>query len=208
MIVILDTSTDLQACAAELHCPVEQLLTPLTRFHAQYPTEHFAIDNGAFSRFDRAAFLALLKREAERKALCRFVAVPDVVGSARRTLECFHDWWTSTALQGWPLALVAQDGQEHLEIPWALCAAVFIGGSTTWKLSPHAAHIIKAAKIFDKWVHVGRVNDPGRFEYFDALGADSIDGTGLAQYTHMREAIYQHYTAPRLFPNESHARAS
>lgn len=202
MIVLLDTSQPLGQCAQELGCPVEQLLTPLTRYHLQQPDAGFAIDNGAFTRFDKAAFRALLQREAPRKAQCHFVAVPDVVGSARRTLEAFHFWWALPCLKGWPLALVAQDGQEHLEIPWYLLAAIFLGGTTEWKMSVHATHIIKTAQLLDKWVHVGRVNTPARFEYFAALGADSIDGTGLAQYTWMRERIYQEAHTPQLFPRQ------
>ena len=204
MIALLDTSTDLHQCAVELGCPVEQLLTPLTRFRPQYPADHFAIDNGAFAAFDRTAFLALLKREESRKTLCRFVAVPDVVGSARRTLECFDYWWGSCVLKGWPLALVAQDGLEDLPIPWALISAIFIGGSTAWKLSVHVEHVIKAAKILGKWVHAGRVNTPGRFEYFCRLGVDSVDGTGLAKHTWMREAIYAAAMAPSLFAQEGY----
>ena len=49
-----------------------------------------------------------------------------------------------------------------------------------------------------KWCHVGRINTPGRLEYFQAFGADSCDGTGLAQYSHMRKAIYDDQTNPRL----------
>lgn len=131
--------------------------------------------------------MALLNRENERKQNCIFVAVPDVVGSARRTLEVFRHW--KDRLQGWPLALVAQDGQESLPIPWHQIDAVFIGGSTEFKLSKHTEQIVRAAKAIGKWVHVGRVNTPGRFEYFEKMGADSIDGTGLSRYSWMREAI-------------------
>src|SRR5690348_6528363 len=89
----------------ELHCEVEQLLTPLTRYTLR--SERFAVDNGSFSQFDRDAFLSLLQRERANKSRCRFVAVPDVVAAARRTLEVFHRW--RHQLPGWPLALVAQD---------------------------------------------------------------------------------------------------
>lgn len=195
MIVMLDTCEQQLADAkVELHCEVEQLLTPLTRYALR--SERFAVDNGSFSRFDRDAFLALLQREKANKARCRFVALPDVVESARRTLELFHYW--RHRIGNWPLALVAQDGQENLDIPWSQIAAVFIGGSTGWKLSKHAADVIKTAKAIGKWVHVGRVNTPGRFEYFENLGADSIDGTGLSRYSHMREAIWRTYTQPNL----------
>lgn len=202
MIALLDTSEDLRVCEAEIGCSVEQLLTPLTRFTVQYPDEHFAIDNGAFSNFDSNAFLSLLDREASRKPLCRFVAVPDVVGSARRTLEVFEYWkriLNPPSTPRWPLALVAQDGQEHLPIPWDEISAVFIGGTTKWKMSDHARAVIKAAKALGKWAHVGRVNTPGRFEYFEHWGADSIDGTGPARYSHMREKIYLAATSPKLF---------
>ena len=197
MIALLDTSEDLTVCSSELGCPVEQLFTPLTRFKPQDETARFAIDNGAFSNFDAKAFEALLAREQHRKHLCRFVAAPDVVGDARRTLEVFDDWYGKICT--WPLALVAQDGQEDLPIPWNLLDAVFIGGTTQWKLSKHAAAIIKAANAMGIWAHVGRINTPGRFEYFEKLGANSMDGTGLSRYSWMRKAIYEKLNRPRLF---------
>lgn len=197
MIVMLDTSSPLEKAAEELGgVRVEQLLTPLTRRKPQYPEHRFAIDNGAFAQFECENFLSLLERERPRRDLCRFVAVPDVVGSARRTLECFEAW--RDRLAGWPLALVVQDGQENLAIPWESIAAVFIGGTTGWKLSDHAEAIVRASKIMGKWSHVGRVNTPGRYEKFKTMGADSIDGTGMSRYTHMREKIHQNETEPRL----------
>lgn len=187
MIALLDNGQDLDECAAEIGCEVGQLLTPLTRYKLRDPSKPWAIDNGAFAGFDAAAFLALLKREEHHRDGCLFVTAPDVVGSARRTLEVFAHW--KAKLAGWKLALACQDGQEHLPIPWSDIAAVFIGGSTNWKCSEHAAQIIKAAKALGKWAHVGRVNHPARWEHFEKLGADSADGTGIARYSHMREAI-------------------
>jgi hypothetical protein len=62
MIVLLDTAgTKLDLAQYQLGLPVEQLFTPLTRFSNQHPDRHFAIDNGAFSHFDRAAFESLLE---------------------------------------------------------------------------------------------------------------------------------------------------
>jgi len=193
---MLDTSEDLNTCAAEIGCDVEQLLTPLTRFTRQHPEAYFAIDNGAYSKFNATEFLSLLEREKDYKSLCRFVAVPDVVGSARRTLEVFERW--QYKLHGWPLALVAQNGLQDLEIPWDSIEAIFIGGDTEWKLGEHARNVIKAAKALGKWVHAGRVNTPARFEYFESLGADSIDGTGLSRFSWMRERIYRQARQPNL----------
>ena len=49
--------------------------------------------------------------------------------------------------------------------------------------------ILEAARIKNKWVHIGRVNTRGRIVYFYDI-AHSIDGTGLSKYTHMyKEAI-------------------
>ena len=196
MIALLDTTQNLVQCAEEIGAPVEQLFTPLTRYRPQMPEHRFAIDNGAFSRFEPDNFLSLLERERPRRDLCRFVCAPDVVGSARRTMECFGFW--KERLAGWPIAFVCQYGQENFDIPWSEIAAIFIGGSTEWKLGKAAAHCVKAANIIGKWCHAGRVNTPGRFEYFKELGADSIDGTGLSRYTWMREAIYKNATEPQL----------
>jgi hypothetical protein len=154
------------------------------------------VDNGAFSRFDQDAFLALLDREAHHKERCLFVTAPDVVGSARRTLEIFERWMPR--LKGWKIALACQDGQEALPLPWDEIDTVFIGGTTNWKCSDAAAHIVRAAKILGKWVHIGRVNHAERFNHFKELGADSCDGSGIARYTHMREAIRDRHDQPGL----------
>jgi hypothetical protein len=197
LLPLLDTGQDLDACAAEIGCEVGQLLTPLTRYRLRDPERPWAIDNGAFARFDERAYMALLKREEHHRDRCLFVTAPDVVASARRTLEVFERW--KQRLAGWPIALVCQDGQQDFPIPWDDISAIFIGGSTNWKISDHAAHCIKAAKALGKWAHVGRVNDPARWEHFEKIGADSIDGTGLARYTHMREAIAKRDNQERLF---------
>jgi len=96
-----------------------QLLTPLTRY--SNAKKKYAIDNGAYSGFDHDAFLSLLAREEENKELCLFVTVPDIVGSARRTLEIWRS--RHRIIRHWPLALVMQDGMEDMEIPWDDLAA-------------------------------------------------------------------------------------
>lgn len=198
MIAMLDTSHDLETCADEIGGDVGQLLTPLTRYRLRNPQLPWAIDNGAFSHFEEKAFLALLAREYHHRQNAKFVCAPDVVGSAARTLEVFDLW--KSRLSDWPLALVCQDGQENLPIPWNEIQAVFIGGSTNWKCSIHVEQIIRAAKdYFGKWVHVGRVNDPARYAHFEKLGVDSVDGSGLARYTHMRQAIAGRSKQEKLF---------
>lgn len=196
MIAMLDTSDDLAVCESEIGLTVEQLLTPLTRYRRK--SEWFAIDNGAFSGFREKEFRALLKRELGARKTCRFVTSPDVVSSARRTMEIFEHW--THELAGWPIALVAQDGLENMTIPWNSIDAIFIGGSTEWKMGKYAEHCIRAAKIMGKWVHIGRINTPDRYEHFEKLGADSFDGSGVAQYTWMRERI-KHSLSERREPS-------
>jgi hypothetical protein len=185
MLALLDNGQDLDVCAKEIGGPVGQLLTPLTRYRLR--TDLFAIDNGGFNNLDADGLLSLMKREEHHREKCLFVACPDIVGSAQRTLEVFKVW--RPKLEGWKVAFVCQDGQEHLPIPWDEIDAVFIGGTTSWKLSTHVERIVKTAKLLGKWVHAGRVNDPNRFAHFEKLGVDSCDGSGLARYTHMRIAV-------------------
>jgi hypothetical protein len=196
MIALLDTNEQQWGMAqAELvGMEIGQLLTPLTGFRNRGGV--FAIDNGAFSGLDVKRFHALLRREWPNRARCIFVAVPDVVASARRTLEVFSHWYPK--LHGWPLALVCQDGQEDLPI---LISAVFIGGSTSWKTSPAAEAICRAAKATGKHVHVGRVNGRERLEKVIEMGADSIDGSGISRYSHMRRKLTA--DSPKLFMERS-----
>ena len=147
---MLDTPDDLAVCEAELGLPVEELFTPLTRRSPKRGAASFAIDNGGFSQFDLPGFGRISEKHAARRELCRFAALPDVVGSARRTLEAFDHWHDKLA--GWRRALVAQDGIEALPIPWDRIDAIFIGGTTKWKLGKDAADVIRTAKICGKWV--------------------------------------------------------
>ena len=166
-----------------------QLLTPLSNYRVgEHP---FAVDNGGFSRFDAEAFLRLLAKSKDFRDQCLWVACPDVVGAARRTLELFDLW--SDELFPWPLALVAQDGLEDLPIPWRGCAAIFIGGTTHWKESQAAADVVKAGLAARKHVHVGRVNTITRFRKFDALGAHTCDGSGIVRFGWMLDRIRRGY---------------
>ena len=202
MIVFLDTSQDISGCEQELAIPCGQLLTPLTRFNLQDAKRPWAIDNGAYSQFEEKAFLSLLERERHHAKDCLFVTLPDVVGSAIRTAECFRRWRAknANALEGYKLALVAQDGLESMEMTptWDEFSAIFIGGTDIFKQS-RSTSIIKAAQILGKWVHVGRVNSPRLFEHFEEMGVDSIDGSGIAQYSHMRDAIAKRDNQKKLF---------
>lgn len=162
-----------------------QLLTPLaakTRW-----SETFAIDNGCFSQTDMGRFEKLLDREKGSREKCLFVVAPDIVSSARRTLEMFEVWYPRLCL--WRVALACQNGQEDLPIPWDLIGAVFIAGDTEWKESKAAADIVKAGLLAGKHVHIGRVNTIRRFRKFEAMGAHTCDGSGVSRFDWMLEKI-------------------
>jgi hypothetical protein len=162
-----------------------QLRTPLSGYRAH--SEGYGLDNGCFSDGLNNSWFRMV--DEARKDNCMFVAVPDVVGSARRTLELYE--YFRLKLNGVKRALVIQDGIENHNIPWGDISAVFIGGTDQFKYSQAAINVAKAAKIMGKHVHVGRVNTMDRYDQWRTLG-DTLDGTGLSKYDHMIATLLQY----------------
>ena len=161
-----------------------QLLTP-TKWGTT-PTRQWAMDNGIFTgRFEAGAFWAKLERMLPHRSQCLFVVAPDVVADAIATLSAWRYWGPAIHAAGWPVAFVAQDGQEHLPLPPEF-DALFIGGSTDWKMSRHALALIAEAKRRGAWVHVGRVNSQLRIRHFQLAGVDSVDGTTVCYAPNQR----------------------
>jgi hypothetical protein len=159
-----------------------QLRTPLTR-HA-LSGKPYGLDNGCFSGDLPKSWDRLLKEAEQHRPV--FVCLPDVVGSARRTMDLFTYFERRT--NGLPRALVLQDGIGDVEIPWSKIDAVFVGGSDDFKIAPEAIQAARCAKMLGKWVHVGRVNEPKRVQNWLGL-ADSIDGSGISRFDNMLEAV-------------------
>lgn len=135
-------------------------------------------DNGCFSdKFDQAQWWAWLVANAEDAASCAFAVAPDVVGDAVATLARSRPWLARIRELGYPVAFVAQDGIEETVIPWDEFDALFVGGSTEFKLGEVAVEVIREAKARGKYVHVGRVNSRKRLMAFAELEVDSVDGT-------------------------------
>lgn len=137
-----------------------KLLTPQSRNSARWAGAGglpWACDNGCFRRLDERAFRGMVRRVAGRPGLL-WVVCPDVVADARSTLELFDAWEPELRAAGVPVAFVGQDGQEDLPLPWDRFEALFVGGSTGWKLSEAAADLTGEAKARGKLVHMGRVN--------------------------------------------------
>jgi len=185
MKIMLDKSPKhIREYSSRYNCEFWQLQTPLTRNAlAGVP---YGLDNGCFSGELPNAWFKQLEDAEEHRPV--FVCLPDVVGSARRTLDLFEYFEHRT--NAVPRALVLQDGIGDASIPWDKISAVFIGGSDSFKISPEAIQAAKCAKMLGKWVHVGRVNGIKRAENWLGI-ADSIDGSGISKYDHMLEKILE-----------------
>lgn len=145
----------------------------------------YGVDNECFvlgEQFDPDRYLRALDRIVTKHTVgCKFATAPDIVGDAVATLRKAEIWLPRLRSFGVPAALVAQDGLEDMAIPWSEFDALFIGGSTEWKLSQAAIGLIHEARRKGKWVHVGRVNGRTRISHFWHVGCvDSFDGSGVA----------------------------
>lgn len=149
----------------------------------------WAADNDCFQGFDteqQARYSRMLDRVTDIPG-CLFVTCPDVVGDAAATFNLYLEWGARVLRTGQPLGYVAQDGATPGNVPWPAIGALFIGGSTGFKLSPEAAALVSEAKRRRIWVHMGRVNSWRRIEYAKSLEVDSVDGTSMSMFreTHL-----------------------
>lgn len=169
---------------AAAHPLIGLMCQPGNSYHLQiedYP--FFAVDNGAYGgKFHRDKWLRLVDRAALHADRLLFVAAPDrfdpndLGGNLPGTLEMWGRYSHEILDRGLPAAFVCQDGCTPDDIP-AEASAVFIGGSTWWKLSERAWACVAAAKAHGQWAHLGRVNSGRRSWAADISLVDSVDGT-------------------------------
>lgn len=167
----------------------------LARIHDLWPTRMvksgywWAADNGmftgAFSDDDvvigkgnrkRPGWWTWLNMMLPHQATCLFVVVPDVIGDAAATLARWGQYAPRMRDMGYKCAYAVQDGQQYLPLPNDY-DAMFVGGSTEFKMGPHAQDLAARCKADGKWLHVGRVNSRSRIDYCRRIQADSVDGT-------------------------------
>lgn len=149
----------------------------------------WAADNAQYTQtVTILEYMRWLGRVAYAADRCLFAAAPDVVGNAVATLDYFRLFaWKIKAL-GYPVALVAQDGMEALRWPPEI-DALFVGGSTEWKMGRGALWCIAEAKRRGAWVHVGRVNTQKRIRHFQLADVDSVDGTATIYHPSRKREI-------------------
>lgn len=137
----------------------------------------WAADNSGFTGVDIPAWLRMLGTIAGHPN-CLFVVAPDVLEDSPATLAMYARYAPVIRDCGLPVAFVLQDGQLEGDIPWD-ADALFIGGSTDFKLGMDVQRMVLEAKSRGKWVHMGRVNSLRRMRYAESIGCDSADGTVL-----------------------------
>lgn len=136
----------------------------------------WALDNGCYSPdWDETGWRRGIERYSTIPG-CLFATCPDVVGDARQTDERWPVYAPMLWRLGYKVAYVLQDGVT--EIPWD-ADAVFIGGTTQFKLSIAAGTLAHEAKRRGLHVHMGRVNSFRRIQYAYDFGCDTADGTFL-----------------------------
>ena len=131
----------------------------------------YALDNGCFKKWDHGGFFHMLRKATMIHAPL-WVCVPDAVADAETTFRRWKKYSKRIADMGFKLAFVAQDGMEPQDVP-NNAHAVFIGGSTGWKLDN-----AEKFKGSSQWLHIGRVNTETRLIWAQEIGVDSVDGTG------------------------------
>lgn len=158
------------------------MLTPQMGNSPDLSGTWWGADNGCFAaphKFRLDQYLAWLVERQPYTASCLFATAPDVVGDAKATLERSRYVLPVIRALGFKAALVAQDGLERLTVPWETFDVLFIGGTTTWKLSEHAYGLVAEAKDRGLWAHQGRCNSLKRLRAAAISGYDSADGTFL-----------------------------
>ena len=145
-----------------------------------------AADNGAFSGLDEEAFTRMLQLYRDARIKLLWVACPDVVADGMATLMEWAKWSWIIEDYGFRPCMVLQDGMDIETVIAFDPPAVFVGGSTEFKLGSVAADIVRWARASARPAHMGRVNTKSRIEYAYSLGCTSVDGSGFSKWPDIR----------------------
>ncbi len=164
-----------------------QLRTPLTQYKSGYVK--YGLDNGAFTLFKTRTFTRMAEAAVD-DSRCLWIAIPDYPYCAYSTIGLFRHWKHVIKRKR---AFVLQNDIDRYAslIPWDEIVAVFVGGDDDFKESAAAVELAKEARDRGKWVHVGRVNTVRRLDFWEPY-ADSIDGSGIARFDHMRDPVIKY----------------
>jgi hypothetical protein len=154
-----------------------------------WPWFPFALDNGAFSCWDRQknhfndkkwnAMLPKWKRllswaEPHREHV-RWSIVPDIPGDSQRTLKRYGEFVKLIHQLGYPIAIAVQDGMTVADVRRLRPQpdVIAVGGTDEFKWSSVADWTSNFSRV-----HVLRCNSPEKLDLLESLGVESCDGTG------------------------------
>lgn len=141
----------------------------------------WASDTGCFAqgeKFRVGRYVTWLEeRVSVYRSTCLFATAPDVLGDAEATWRRSAPIFPVIRSLGYRAALVAQNGIDPHYLEWDAFDTLFLGGDTSFKLSPATHGLVQQAKARGKWVHMGRVNSFKRLQLATHWGCDSADGT-------------------------------
>lgn len=146
----------------------------------------FAIDNGAWSAFQRGIpwspdkWVPLIERLG-RDAI--WAVAPDIVMGGSASLDRSLSWLPWMAERCSRVLIAVQDGMTDQELAPYLSdrVGIFVGGSTEWKESSLPMWGALKRRV-GCWLHVGRVNTARRIRLCAMSGADSFDGTAATRF--------------------------
>lgn len=167
---------------------IGQLMTPQSgnKYREDMPV---GVDNCAYSDWDEQKFIRMIDSLAGKKVL--WVAAPDFLGDARVTSVLYDKWYQEIKVKrNLPIAYVLQDGLDEIGAPYYPYDAVFIGGTTEFKLGGYVRYFVNAAKQHGKLIHMGRVNSFERMKYAIDIGCDSVDGSGFSIEPDRKIAVF------------------
>lgn len=155
-----------------------------------WPWFPYALDNGAFSAWDRTdnsfdeskwsehAWKCLIVWAASQSQKPMWAIVPDRPGDARQTIERWSMYAGIVKENGIPLAIAVQDGMtaEMVKRLKPTADVIAVGGSTEWKW-----HSVEMWSREFQRVHLLRCNMPTKLDYLEQLGIESCDGTGWSR---------------------------
>lgn len=164
-----------------------RLLVSATGVHRTEGFDNYAIDNGAWTAFqkkcafDSRSFIRLV---IALGALADWVATPDIVGGGLDSLNLSLKWLPWVLRHTKRALIPVQDGMVEDDVRDLLSdrVGIFIGGSTPWKLSS-MARWCRLAKEKNVWCHVGRVNSMQRIKRCQMAGATPFDGTNATRFS-------------------------
>ena len=163
------------------HPSLGVILTPMMGNSPDLRCVAWAADTGCYAQPERHSDEGYLDWLDKRpRETCLFATGPDVVADAQATWERSRRMLPQIRELGYNAALVIQNGIEFMNVSWDSFDAVFIGGTTEWKLGLAAYEFGLEAKAHGKYLHWGRVNSLRRMFMARKAHADSADGTYIA----------------------------